>query len=84
MIDIADQRPFRRHALQEVQFEAQFEATAGRTRSLANQTGRIIVPVGRDRDEQVLPCEVLTFTMARHANKTSASGKRRQASANTG
>jgi 8-oxo-dGTP pyrophosphatase MutT (NUDIX family) len=50
-------------------YKVQFEASA-ETRRLLGQTGRILVAVGQPRDEKVLPCEVLPFAMARHANRT--------------
>ena len=59
-------------------YKVQFEASA-ETRRLLGQTGRIIVAVGRARDEKVLPCEVLPFAMPRHANRIAApAGQRSQ------
>lgn len=60
----------RGHASQQDElYKVQFEASA-ETRRLLGQTGRIIVAVGRARDEKVLPCEVLPFAVPRHANRT--------------
>ena len=59
-----------RHALQQDElYKVQFEASA-ETRRLLGQTGRIIVALGRDRDEKVLPCEVLPFATSQHSNRT--------------
>ncbi|MGA9510864.1 MAG: NUDIX domain-containing protein [Candidatus Sulfotelmatobacter sp.] len=49
-------------------YKVRFEASA-ETRRLLGQTGRIIVAVGRDRHEKVLPCEVLPFATPRHSNR---------------
>ncbi len=62
-------RPGRHVSQQDELYKVQFEASA-ETRRLLGQTGRIIVAVGRARDEKVLPCEVLPFAMPRHANRT--------------
>jgi 8-oxo-dGTP pyrophosphatase MutT (NUDIX family) len=68
-LDAIRQRPGR-HALQQDElYKVQFEASA-ETRRLLGQTGRIIVAVGRDRDEKVLPCEVLPFATPQHSNRT--------------
>jgi 8-oxo-dGTP pyrophosphatase MutT (NUDIX family) len=59
-----------RHALQQDElYKVQFEASA-ETRRLLGQTGRIIVALGRDREERVLPCEVLPFATPQYSNRS--------------
>ena len=67
-VDTSRDRPGRHASHQDELYKVQFEASA-ETRRLLGQTGRIIVAVGRDRDEKVLPCEVLPFATPRHSNR---------------
>ncbi|MGB7601892.1 MAG: NUDIX domain-containing protein [Candidatus Sulfotelmatobacter sp.] len=68
-MDTINDRPGR-HALQQDElYKVQFEASA-ETRRLLGQTGRIVVAVGRARDEKVLPCEVLPFATPRYSNRS--------------
>jgi 8-oxo-dGTP pyrophosphatase MutT (NUDIX family) len=68
-MDAIRHRPGRLALQQDELYKVQFEASA-ETRRLLGQTGRIIVAVGRDRDEKVLPCEVLPFATPQHSNRT--------------
>lgn len=67
-LDTIRNRPGRHASPQDELYKVQFEASA-ETRRLLGQAGRIIVAVGRARDEKVLPCEVLPFAMPRHPNR---------------
>jgi len=68
-MDVIRDRPGRHTSQQDELYKVQFEASA-ETRRLLGKTGRIIVAVGRPRDEKVLPCEVLPFAAPRHSNRT--------------
>jgi 8-oxo-dGTP pyrophosphatase MutT (NUDIX family) len=67
-IDAIRERPGRHAWQQDELYKVQFEASAV-TRRLLGQTGRIMVAVGRARDQKVLPCEVLPFATPRHSNR---------------
>jgi 8-oxo-dGTP pyrophosphatase MutT (NUDIX family) len=68
-VDAIRDRPKRHTSQQDELYKVQFEASA-ETRRLLNQTGRIVVAVGRARDEKLLPCEILPFATPGSSNRT--------------